>query len=256
VRIRAMELLTQLQEKNAAIPKKEAISNVLPLLQDNNKSIRYTAVTTLKELQAKEVIPSIIPLLQDSDHDVRLAAIEAVAKLQAKEAIPTLVLFLKDYEPKIRIGAMNALIELQGKEAIHIIAPLLKDEVIDVRNATKERLSQIQNPLLTALINKTFILLMVICPILAFLPLFLTDKKFFVSIAVFIASIFFFRLFANISPYYPQFKEGATWGGIYQVGVLFVFAISMFLKLIWYIVANVFKRSPDIDEDNINPKLN
>jgi hypothetical protein len=32
------------------------------------------------------------------------------------------------------------------------------------------------------------------------------------------------------------------------VGVLFVFAISMFLKLIWYIVANVFKRSPDIDD--------
>ena len=89
---------------------------------------------------------------------------------------------------------------------------------------------------------------MVICPILAFLPLFLTDKKFFVSIAVLIASIFFFRFFANISLYYPQFKEGATWGGIYQVGVLFVFAIAMFLKLSWYAVANVFKRSPDVDE--------
>jgi hypothetical protein len=251
-----MELLKQLQEENALIPKKEAISNVLPLLQDNNTSIRYTAVTTLKELQAKEAISSIIPLLQDSDHDVRLAAIEAVAKLQVKEAIPTLVFFLKDYEPKIRIGAMNALIELQGKEAIHIIAPLLKDEVIDVRNATQERLSQIQNPLLTALINKNFILLMVICPILAFLPLFLTNKKFFVSIAVFIASIFIFRLFANISPYYPQFREGTTWGGIYQLGVLFVFAISMLLKLIWHIVANVFKRSTEIDEDNINEKIN
>jgi hypothetical protein len=97
---------------------------------------------------------------------------------------------------------------------------------------------------------------MVICPILAFLPLFLADKKFFVSIAVFIASIFFFRLFANISPYYPQFKEGATLGEIYQVGVLFIFAISMFLRLILGIVANAFKRSPDIDEDNINAKVN
>jgi len=248
--------LKQLHEENALIPKKEAISNVLPLLQDNNKSIRYTAVTTLKALQAKEAIPGIIPLLQDSDYDVRLAAIDAVAKLQAKEAIPTLVFFLKDNEPKIRIGAMNALIELQGKEAIPIIAPLLKDEVIDVSNATKERLAQIQNPLLTALINKTFIVLMVICPILAFLPLFLTGKKFFVSIAVLIASIFLFRLLADISPYYPQFKEGGTWGGIYQGGVLFVFAIAMFLKLIWYVVANVFKRSPDIDEDNTNTKLN
>ena len=196
----------------------------------------------------------MIPLLEDSDHDLRLAAIEAIAKLQAKETIPTLVFFLKDNEPKIRIGAMNALIELQGKEAIPIIAPLLKDEVIDVRNATEERLSQIQNPLLTALINKTFTLLMVICPILAFLPLFLTNKKFFVSIAVFIASLFFFRFLATISPYYPQFKEGGTWGGIYQMGVLFVFAISMFLKLIWYILAIVFKPSPDIDEDNINAK--
>jgi len=146
--------------------------------------------------------------------------------------------------------------ELQGKEAIPIIAPLLKDEVMDVRNATKERLSQIQNPLLTALINKTFILIMVICPILAFLPLFLTDKKFFISIAVFIAAIFLFRLFANISPYYPQFKEGSMLGGIYQVGVLSVFAISMVLKLMWYSASNVFKHSSDIDEDNINAKLN
>lgn len=97
---------------------------------------------------------------------------------------------------------------------------------------------------------------MVICPVLAFLPLFLTKKKFFLSIAVLIAAIFTFRLFADISPYYPQFKEGAMWGGIYQVGVLIVFGFSMFLKLLWYILAIAFKRSPDIDEDNINAKLN
>jgi hypothetical protein len=151
---------------------------------------------------------------------------------------------------------MNALLKLQGKEAIYIIAPLLKDEVLEVSNATRERLAQIQNPLLTALINNTFIALMVICPILAFLPLFLTNKKFFVSIAVFIASLFLFRFLAEISPYYPQFKEGGTWGGIYQMGVLVVFAIALFLKLIWYSVASVFKRSPDINENNINAKLN
>jgi hypothetical protein len=40
------------------------------------------------------------------------------------------------------------------------------------------------------------------------------------------------------------------------VGVLVVFAISMFLKLIWRIIANAFERSPDIDKDNINAKLN
>jgi hypothetical protein len=228
------------------------MTNILPLLQDSNKNIRYTAVNTLKELQAKEAIPSIIPLLQDSDPDVRLAAIEAAAKLQAKEAIPALDFLLKDEEPKIRIGAMSALVELQGKEAIPIIDPLLNDEVIDVRNATEEKLSQIQNPYLAALINKTFIPLMLICPILAFLPLFLTKKKFFLSIAVLIAAIFLFRLFADISPYYPQFKEGAMWGKIYQVGVLIVFGFSMVLKLLWYILADVFKHPTDTDEDNIN----
>jgi hypothetical protein len=181
--------------------------------------------------------------LRDNEQDVRLAAIETAALLQAKDAIPTLVFFLKDKEPKIRMGAMNALLELQGKEAIPIVAPLLKDEVIEVRNATGESLSKIQNPALTALINKTFIILVAVCPILAFLPLFLTGKKFFVSVAVFIASLFLFRLFADIAPYYPQFKEGSLWGGIYQAGVLFIFAISMFLKVSWYIVANAFKHS-------------
>jgi hypothetical protein len=125
---------------------------------------------------------------------------------------------------------------------------------MEVRDATKEKLSQIQSPLLTALINKTFILLLVLCPILAFLPLFLTGKKFWVGIAVFIASLFFFRHLATISPYYPQFKEGATWGEIYQVGVLLVFAISMFLKFSWYLLATAFKRSPDIEEDKVYTK--
>ena len=97
---------------------------------------------------------------------------------------------------------------------------------------------------------------MTLCPVLAFLPLFLTGKKFFFSIAVFIASLFLFRFLADISPYYPQFKEGSTWGGAYQLAVLFVFAIAMFLKLIWYLVANVFKGSPKINENNINTKIN
>ena len=95
---------------------------------------------------------------------------------------------------------------------------------------------------------------MVICPILAFLPLFLSDKKFFISIAVLIASILFFRYLANISPYYPQFKEGATWGGIYQWGILVAFGITLFLKVIWYVVTIVFKRSSNVGTDNKNAR--
>ena len=86
VRIRAMELLGQLQEENALIPKKEAISNVLPFLQDDNESIRYTAVTTLKALQAKEAIPSIIPLLRDTDSSVRNKASNPNASLFFKRS--------------------------------------------------------------------------------------------------------------------------------------------------------------------------
>jgi hypothetical protein len=46
------------------------------------------------------------------------------------------------------------------------------------------------------------------------------------------------------------------WGEIYQAGLLFVFAATIFLKLCWWIIVNLFKRSPDIEEDNINAKLN
>jgi hypothetical protein len=30
----------------------------------------------------------------------------------------------------------------------------------------------------------------------------------------------------------------------------------MFLKLIWWIIANLFQRSPVLEEDNATPKLN
>jgi hypothetical protein len=197
-----------------------------------------------------------MPLLRDSDIDVRIAAMNAAAKLQAMEAIPTIIYFIKDKEPKIRVGAMDALIELQGKEAIRPIASLLQDEEIDVRNAAEERLSHLQDPLLTDFSNTAIILLMVICPILAFLPLFLTGKKFFASLAAFIASLFVFHTVADASLVNPHFKQGTMWREIYQAGVLIVFASSMFLKLCWWIIVNLFKRSPDIEADKINAESN
>ena len=234
--------------------KNEVISSVLPLLKDPNKNIRTTAVNTLTVLQAKEATPKIRSLLQDKEVTVRLAVIAALAKLQVKEAIPNLVFFIKNGDPKIRIGTMNALLDLQGTEAIHTIVPLLDDKVIDVRAATEERLAQIQNPLVTTLINKTFILMMVVCPLLAFLPLFFSGKKFYVSIGMLIAAVFCFRYLASITPYYPQFKEGSSWGGIYQWGILVAFGITIFLKVIWYVITIVFKRSPSVERVDKNAR--
>ena len=151
---------------------------------------------------------------------------------------------------------MNALLDLQGTDAIHTIAPLLEDKTIEVSTATAERLAQIQDPLLTLLINKTFLLIMVACPLLAFFPLFLKGKKFYVSIGVLIVSVFCFRYLASITPYYPQFKEGSTWGGIFQWGVLVAFGITLFLKVIWYVVTIVFKRSPTVDRQNKSARYN
>ena len=151
---------------------------------------------------------------------------------------------------------MDALIELQGKEAIYKIAPLLKDEVVEVSHATHERLSQLQNLLLTALINKSVKLLMVLCPLLAVLPLFLRGMKFFAGIAVFAGSLYLFDQVANMSFDAPYLREGSLLGEAYRIGVLIVFAVSMFLKLSWWVIVNLFKFSSDIDEKNIKAKTN
>jgi len=50
----------------------------------------------------------------------------------------------------------------------------------------------------------------------------LTDKKFFVSIASYRLNILF-SFFANISPYYPQFKRRSHVGRNIPGRVLFVF---------------------------------
>lgn len=114
---------------------KEAIPDIIKLLQDNDPVIRQSATIVLSNFVAKEAIPDITKLLQDNEFRVRLEAVSALGNIRAKESIPEMTKLLQDDNPLVRYDAVWALSKLYAKEAIPGITRLLKDTDIKIRYA-------------------------------------------------------------------------------------------------------------------------
>jgi len=67
------------------------------------------ADSSLRSLGAKEAVPEIVRLLQDGDMNVRCSAIGALGSLAAKEIAPEIVKLLRNAEPQVRWTAVEAL---------------------------------------------------------------------------------------------------------------------------------------------------
>ncbi|MGL5062020.1 MAG: HEAT repeat domain-containing protein, partial [Microcoleus sp.] len=87
--------------------------------------------------EAKNAVPQLIPLLQDSDADVRSNAATALGRIgaEAKTTVPRLIPLLQDSHPLVRINAAFALGEIgaEAKNAVSQLTPLLQDSNADVR---------------------------------------------------------------------------------------------------------------------------
>jgi HEAT repeat protein len=72
-------------EREAALSRigEDAIPSLLPLLEDANGEVRWSAVNILGAMgkSAKSAIPKLIPLLKDEDSEVRSRAAQALQNL-------------------------------------------------------------------------------------------------------------------------------------------------------------------------------
>ena len=123
---------------------KEAISELIALLKDEDREIRLSAANSLGQLHAKEAVPELITLLRDKDYEVRQSAADVLGQLQAKESIPELIALLRDNEYRVRQSAADVLGQLQAKESIPELIALLKDEDAWVRQSAADVLGQLQ----------------------------------------------------------------------------------------------------------------
>lgn len=123
---------------------KDAVPEILGLLEDSETSVRRSTCSALGTMGAAYAAQSVAPLLKafktDEESEVRVAAAEAIGEIgaPAKEAIPALVEALqKDKDPKVREAACTGLqgMKTAAKSAIPALEAAQKDADGFVRNA-------------------------------------------------------------------------------------------------------------------------
>jgi HEAT repeat protein len=86
---------------------KEAIPEIMKLLNDKNGNVRSGSVYFLCQLGGKEVLPEIMKLINDDDRYVQMSVLDSIIKFDAKETIPKIVkLMRKENDSEIRATAV------------------------------------------------------------------------------------------------------------------------------------------------------
>lgn len=111
----------------------EAARLLIPLLKDEDASVRATVARSLGASAAYNSIPALLPLLSDADADVRLAAVEALSNLHAVEYARHLLPLLNDPYEDVRYKVASTLLYLQsGIEVDELMSYLLKPMTRDI----------------------------------------------------------------------------------------------------------------------------
>lgn len=104
-------------------------------LETESISVRFAAVHHLGKLGAREAIPDIVPLLEDPDFTVRAGAVVALTRLDAREAAGPVARALGDESPGVRQRAAEGLAVLgrDDPSAVPALVRALEDENRHVR---------------------------------------------------------------------------------------------------------------------------
>lgn len=97
-------------------PSEPAWKALLPDLQSQVNTLRWSAVDSLGASKDLEVVPHVVPMLKDADVFVRMAAARVLGDLGAKSAVGPLIDALEDGETAVREAAFVALRTITGKD--------------------------------------------------------------------------------------------------------------------------------------------
>ena len=113
-------------------------------LESEDYGTRRYAAEELGRLKAREAVPELIQLLQDPNWDVRKAAASALGDVGAEEAVPPLLPLLKDTDWFVRETVAIALGKIGDKSAAVALRECLQDEVYSVQKAANSALRKLK----------------------------------------------------------------------------------------------------------------
>jgi HEAT repeat protein len=96
---------------------KNAIPEVLPLLNVRDVEAQLTALALLERAKATEAVDEVSSTVSDPNPKVRAAAAKVLGELANDRAVPTLFSAMADPDRSVRINAIFALVHLNAKGA-------------------------------------------------------------------------------------------------------------------------------------------
>ncbi len=138
-------------------PAKQAVSGMIPLLQDSDAKVRLMAAEAVWKVdrQAQAVVPVLVEGLKNQKSwEIRGNSAFVLSQMgpEAKAAIPALIEALKDQYEDIRQLVVDALGRMgpEAKAAVPALQAALKDEEVQVRQKAAAALQKIQGEEATA----------------------------------------------------------------------------------------------------------
>ncbi|OPY73278.1 MAG: putative lyase [Syntrophorhabdus sp. PtaU1.Bin058] len=108
-------------------PDRKTIRSVIPLLYEDNTSVRMAAHEVLKKTGSLD-LDRIIALLDDENEDVRVYACEILTSIGDHRALPAIVRKIYEDEDNVRNAACMALGEFNDERAVRALLDALKDD--------------------------------------------------------------------------------------------------------------------------------
>lgn len=106
--------------------------DVIPILEDHDRSVRLSAVRTLYRLGESSAIFPVRMFMRDPDVHLRGSAVYAVGALGDRDSVSTLCLALNDRSAWVRRNAAWSL--LQMGESLNLVASMSQDQDTGVRS--------------------------------------------------------------------------------------------------------------------------
>ena len=121
----------------------ESALDVVPILEDESRAVRLSAVRTLYRLGQSSAVAPVRMFMRDPDEHLRGAAAYALGALGDHESASALSLALTDPTPWVRRNAAWSLLELG--ESLRLVASMIEDTDAGVRTfatSARKRLQQ------------------------------------------------------------------------------------------------------------------
>lgn len=111
---------------------------------DENSSVRLTAVYALAKIKDPKVVDALIPALKDNDWRIRSATAEALGGIKDVRAVEALAQALNDESVDVRTKAAEALGGIGDGGALHALTRAREDRARAVRSAAQRALEKIK----------------------------------------------------------------------------------------------------------------